>query len=134
VGNTTSVSVPISPPVPSGKVLTATATDPAGNTSEFSPCFGPLSISPSAGKSGSTATVSGRGFAPSEVVTVKWNCPDTGRCPNGQGTVVLGSASTGTAGTFNLTVTIPAGTVGSHAVGAVGATSHAFAVTFFTVT
>lgn len=133
-GNNGSFKFKVSPPVPAGRVLTATATDPAGNTSEFSPCLGPLSISPSAAIPGSTAVVAGNGFAPFEAVTVNWNCADTGRCSSGtNGTIVLGTTTTGAAGTFSLGVTIPAATVGTHAVGVIGGTSHRFAVTHFTV-
>ena len=55
--------------VPNGSPITATATDPAGNTSEFSPRFA-LSVTPRSGTSPSAVTVKGLAFEDGATATV----------------------------------------------------------------
>ncbi len=92
-----------------------------------------ITISPSSGKRGSSATVAGSGFGAMETVTVKWNC-STIHCAS---TVVLGTATTDSTGSFaNLQVKIPrTARIGkTYPVGAIGKTSGLFASTTFKVT
>ena len=59
-GGNANINYTLSTPLPSGKFVTATATDPSNNTSEFSLC-GPIptisSISPLSGKVGDSVTI-----------------------------------------------------------------------------
>ncbi len=75
-----------------------------GTTSTTSPCYGPhapmLSTSTSVSSPGGSFTVSGKGFDPSESVTLTLDCP-------GASPVPIGGAGTNPKGMFSTTVTIP---------------------------
>lgn len=91
-----------------------------------------LGINPRSGPGGSSATVSGSGYAPNENVNLRWDC-STSSCGS---TTALGTASTDSSGSFSVGVTIPNATVqiSTHSFGATGTTSNRFAVTSYTVT
>ncbi len=119
VTTTSSGTAPFSVTVPrvaAGNVVTATATDPAGNTSEFSPCRGPLTVTPTAAAPGATVKLAGKGFGAGQTVTLLWNCPISS-C---SGSSVLGTVVTGSAGTFSgKAVKVPATSVpGKYWIGA----------------
>ena len=123
-------SVALSPTVPPGSVVSATATDVAGNTSELSPCRGPLTVSPVSGGQSSVAKVSGRGFGAGQTVTLLWNCA-TNAC-SGTTSPVLGTVTTSSTGSFNgKAITVPTAPFGSYWIGA--RTGSTFATTQFNV-
>jgi titin len=123
-------SVVLSPAVPAGSAITATAADAAGNTSEFSPCRGPLTVTPTKAVAGTTVKLSGKHFGASQTLTLLWNCP-VASCSTG--TVVIGTVVTNSRGTFSgQQVTIPASAAaGGYWIGA--RTAAIFATTPFTV-
>jgi hypothetical protein len=89
-----------------------------------------LSFPTPSGGNGSTSTVTGTSFGPSETVTVKWNC-SSATCSS---STVLGTAVVNGDGTFSLVFTVPLGwSNGSYAVAAIGETSTSVAVASFTV-
>ena len=65
---TFSVVLPVA--LDNGASVTATATDPGGNTSEFSPRFAVVSIPPSGNENATNITVTGLGFEDGATVTV----------------------------------------------------------------
>ncbi len=130
VGNTAAFTMTVTPPVASGSVVTATATDSAGNTSELSPCRGPLTVAPTQAVAGSVVKLSGNGFSSGATVTLVWNCAVT-TCSTGSS--ILGTVVADSAGTFTgKAVTIPAtATSGSYWIGA--RTAGVFVTVPFTV-
>jgi hypothetical protein len=94
------------PAVPSGWSVTGTATDGSGNTSEFSPCRGPLTVTPNRGTAGATLVVSGKHLGASETVTLIWNCPIPSCTTH---TITVGTVQADASGSFQRAqVTIPA--------------------------
>lgn len=122
----------VSPPVPKGWSVTATASDSAANTSELSPCRGPLTVSPARAAPGAVVTLSGKNFGTpaGQTVTLIWKCP-LSSCSTG--TTTLGTVVTGSSGGFKGTsVTIPtSASPGSYWIGARSAA--VFATVPFTV-
>jgi hypothetical protein len=90
-----------------------------------------LTVRPTSGARGSTATLTATGFAAGETATVYWGCASV-RCTGG----AIGTVTTTGTGDFSATFTIPStATVGfSYAIGVKGAISHRFAATHFMVT
>jgi hypothetical protein len=90
-----------------------------------------LGITPTSGVAGSGASVAGSGFGANEVVIVRWDCASR-TCTS---TTILGAVQVDASGDFSsLGVQIPSAvSVGVHAVGAAGSTSHTFAATTFNV-
>jgi hypothetical protein len=91
-----------------------------------------LSIVPTSGVAGSSAQIGATGFGARETVTVKWDCSSRS-CA---GSTVVAVATTNADGNLSkVGVVIPAGAgVGTHTIGAIGKSSHAFATTRYTVT
>jgi hypothetical protein len=82
------------------------------------------------GSTGSFATVSGTGFRPHELVTVKWNCSSLS-CSS---LTTLVKQTADNLGSFASVFSVPLGwSPGTYPVGARGATSNSFAVANFTV-
>src|SRR5204863_1998451 len=74
------------------------------STSASFKIIGPsITITPTSGARGSTATITGKGYAANEGVTVKWKC-GTRTCTS---TTVRGTTTTDANGSFSLSVTIP---------------------------
>ncbi|HEV2519298.1 MAG TPA: PKD domain-containing protein [Thermoplasmata archaeon] len=103
-----------------------TATDAASNTASatFS-IVANLTISPTSGIVGSSATVTGTGYAGASTITLTWDGSTTLSCTSG-------SLTTSSAGGFGCTFTVPAAFAGAHTVAATDASSHT-ASTSFTV-
>lgn len=130
VGNVASFAATFSPRVPAGSVVTATATDAAGNTSEFSPCRGRLTVTPSSARAGTIVKVSGKGFGANQTVTLVWNCPV--RTCSGTPSPVLGTVVASSTGSFSgKAIRIPAASPGDYWIGA--RTTAVFATVPFTV-
>jgi hypothetical protein len=90
-----------------------------------------LSVTPHSGPPSSSAVVTGRGFAASEVVTVRWDC-GSHSCSS---PLILGSRTTDANGSLSLSVAIPRGaTPGAYIIGGTGSSSNRYAMTSFTVT
>lgn len=90
-----------------------------------------LTIKPTSGPPGSTASISGSGFGAAETVTIWWDCGSSS-CTS---TRKLGAVTSDANGNFSgLAVTIPAAPAGTHSIGGKGGTSGAFATTKFRVT
>jgi hypothetical protein len=93
-----------------------------------------LSISPTAGSAGSTATIVGTGYKPGETVTLLWNC---GTPPSCSSPTVLATPVVDSTAHFTTAVTIPSTgvTVGkTYKIRGKGETSGSIAYTSFRVT
>src|SRR5712692_9110841 len=91
-----------------------------------------LTIMPGSGAHGSQATLSGISFGANEIVIVKWNC----RKSSCSSQTTLATVTTDANGNFSAMITIPKNAqVGTtYAIGALGKTSKAFALTSYQVT
>jgi hypothetical protein len=107
-------------PQTAGQLYTFTATDTSSRKATTTFTVNPsLKSSPSSGPTGTSITFNGTGYAGSSAVTVSWT----------NGTACL--AITNTAGSFNCTFTIPAGTaLGSYVFTATDASFDVATVTF----
>lgn len=99
--------------------LYATGQTSGGSASAKFTVLALVSVSPSSGVRGSSATMQGNGYRVGENVTVKWNC-NSSSCAS---TTILATATADSSGSFSSPITIPsAATVGkTYPIGGIGA-------------
>jgi alpha-tubulin suppressor-like RCC1 family protein len=91
-----------------------------------------LSITPSSGSPGASATINGAGYDPNETVDLSWDCPSS---PCGDTAIRLAEATADANGGFSQNVTIPVlATAGPHDIDGTGESSDASATATYTVT
>jgi hypothetical protein len=92
-----------------------------------------LILTPTSGHAGSTTTVAGTGYGVGETVRIIFNCTKS-TCASPPGTLLASTTASAQGDFSGVSATIPVtATVGTHTMGAIGLTSHAFGKTSFTV-
>lgn len=104
-------------------IIAKGATSGASATVSFT-VIAALTLQPTAAAVGKTVTVTGGGFAASQPVSLHWK--------TASGTL-LASATTGTTGSFTVTIKVPKGTAGTYSVYGVEATPALTAVASLTI-
>lgn len=89
-----------------------------------------ISLQPASGVRSSTVSLTGTGYQNGEYILLRWNCASA-TCT---GYMSLGAVRATTAGTFSIAMRIPYTTLGTHAIGVLGYTSHHFATATFAIT
>lgn len=108
------------------------ANNDSGVVSVFVSSLLAVQLAPASGAGGSRIAVSGVGFGPNESVDLRFYC-SLNNCSSG--TLDLGSVTTDGFGSFSTHVVVPLfAPLGSHGLGALGATSGRFAWSRFVVT
>jgi hypothetical protein len=120
------------PVKPAGSYLVIGQGQPSGPTAQkLFKITQTLTITPTSGARGSTATMSFTGYGAGETVTIKWDCSTFG-C--GGGTILATKVADANGNASGITVHIPvATTVATHTIGGVGSAGH-FAKTTYKTT